>query len=1019
MSRVTKNILRLTLDQSVKQSTFVRKLNPGDFIHLKNVRRPEDGPPEKRTGYDRTTIDEFFEGTYTGPAVDLVPSDTLMVRDSAATIWAKNGDTARARGTDLRAFPTYQQVESQAEGRCHKPLQVVRDGEIWEFSLGVMSGSDTGYQVTVLDATTRQPLRETVAVAADGIVAYTAVADDDDNIWLLYLSSNDDEVITAHKWTTTTAAHAVTTYVTLTGYQLTSISARFHSDTGEVAVAATSFVAGSPNVARAWWSYLDPATGQAKASPAPVAQTTSTGDGSDHLMCNGVRLMMEDAADGFFRLAYFRLEDTGEDVSIVRVRVNATTLAVDNTSTMQTFDIPVVNPPIGVCAGYLDDAGDEYWASTLLQPFEPNNLDNDNAAGLTNVSSAVVHLHIHSGGSTTNGTLARSAYLAGDPVNIDGQWYWLTGFQDADHAQRGYFLRNHEGVPMTPLLEGEGGEVYFAGGQATAVSGIPLWRQECGHLVTPQALDGNIVAPLLRQGLTALSPVPVIATIDLDPTIFSRAPGVLPGGIPKRVSPIDFLTELSPVHSPYEPLIIVNNGPGPANWSVNVCSYRYLIQDADGTIRVSSPAPLQTLTFETQTIPDDNYTVRVPTNRHVIGRSYIAFYGSADGATDPFLQTIIVNDPSVDYIDIPVVPTGWADTGETLDTLGGALEQAPPPPCRLAAIHRERLFLAGTPDDSIWPSQEFEPGRGPEFNEALAFEWADGTGPVTAICSMNHDTLVLFREDRIGTVTGPGPDGNAQNGAYQVGTAPGNKGASNPRAVCVGTLGVYFKCHQDDRFYLFTGGAPTDISAGIEDYLGETITGVAFDETHRLVRWYCASGKILIIDNARATESSPVGQWYVDEGDGLQPAIAAAVIGGVAVGLEAGEADEITTFVQGSGYTDDGEEILQDMTFGPNAPAGMLGEFSTYECHVSSTALGGDSQFNYIFTNDEGTPEQHVDAANGTADVQFMTGLDRTREFYVRIQETSATGRGRRFDGLAITIGVFDGRTQNPRRRIS
>ncbi len=1027
MSRTVKQTLRLTLDQAVKQGTYTRRLQPGDFTSLKNVRRYENGPPEKRKGYDRTTTSSFVGGSYSGPAVDIVPdNDVLMWQDSAGQIWNRSGSTAYYRGTERgQVAPRYQQLENQAgEGRAHKPLQVLRGNELWEFSLGVAQGFVSGYQVTVLDATTRQPLKETTRVGADGIVAWAATLDASNNLWLFYIkgSVGARHVIMAHKWTSYTGFGTETTYASLAGYILQSIDAWLLTDTGEIVVAATSHDSTtSPDTSIAWWSYADTTTGLAKAAPAPVTQTNVEGGVSDPRCCDGIAILKSDGSNGFFYLAYLRPSDSPDGVEWIRVRVNATTLAIDDSSALQFISGTGSPPFLGTAGGYLDGTS-EVWGTSAIHLWDSNNLNVDaSSTGRTNVSSQVAYKHVHASGVTTTTELARSAYIAAKPLQVDGAWYWLTGFQDGAGAQQSYFWRDASGNILSPLLDGEAAQVFHAGGLAGGFGSTDYsYEQYSTHVVDGCVLpSGNVAYPLLRQGLTTLSPSPVIATIDLAPKIRSGVPGVIAGAIPKRVSVNDQLVELVPITAPYEPLTIFGNGGGPGVHSANVCTYRFLTQGADGKLYVSTPYPIQTLSFLDYASPSTAYVVRIPTNRNTVGRSYIALYGSANGETVPYLQRVILNDPTVDYIDLDAAPSLWADTGETLDTLGGALDQSPLPPARIAFVHKNRVILAGTPDDSIWPSQELESGRGPEFNEALAFDWADGTGEVQAGTSLNNDAFVLFRQDAIGVVNGVGPDGNALNGAFQVATIPGKLGCSNPRAVAQGGQGVYFQAHQDSRFYLTGGGAPADITEGIEDYIGETIVAAVYHESgagDKLVRWYCASGRRLILDIGRATAEQPYGQWYVDEGTGLAAVVDARLIAGVPVALEGGLS--VVTSQPGTGYTDDGSDILTDYVMGPLAPAGMLNEFNTHNCQISSTQLGAGSTYEYVLTNDQGATETHTDITDATADVAFMTGFDRTREFSIRIRETDSGGRGRIFDGLAIEIGVYAGRTQNPRRRI-
>jgi hypothetical protein len=65
----------------------------------------------------------------------------------------------------------------------------------------------------------------------------------------------------------------------------------------------------------------------------------------------------------------------------------------------------------------------------------------------------------------------------------------------------------------------------------------------------------------------------------------------------------------------------------------------------------------------------------------------------------------------------------------------------------------------------------------------------------------------------------------------------------------------------------------------------------------------------------------------------------------------------------------------------------------------------------------KGAPEVHPDIASDEADVGFRTKCLHKRDVRLRIRETSATGQGRRFDGVAMTIRAY-GRIKLPDRQI-
>ena len=106
--------------------------------------------------------------------------------------------------------------------------------------------------------------------------------------------------------------------------------------------------------------------------------------------------------------------------------------------------------------------------------------------------------------------------------------------------------------------------------------------------------------------------------MDFAPVWDSKAPGVVPGGVPETVGADDPVTELSPIHFPYRDATCPDNGSG-STWSRNNVTYRYTTINAAGD-RSFLPRPTVEFTFlEVSPTPTDVYTLRVPTLRHAIG----------------------------------------------------------------------------------------------------------------------------------------------------------------------------------------------------------------------------------------------------------------------------------------------------------------------------------------------------------------------------------------------------------------
>jgi hypothetical protein len=996
----------------VKTDTNDRSLQPGELTSLVNFRRTVEGQLRKRLGLDRFVIEEPDSDQLPGPLTDVVPSDVLIVRDSSDALYAVDADdVAHGRGTDPRAHPSWVQVQNQdGQGGTHKPLVVHSDGRVYHLVLVVTS--DFKIQVTVYDAD-GVLLASPTLISATDIVAVSAAADANGAVWLAFVKQG-----TTIETRKLSAAGAVTTSgsITVAATEFQDVKLRLMPN-GSVLLAAISVdTAGANLTVKRYHAYLDTATGGAQVSPAPVTATVTVGPASPNISCGPGLSIANSADDTSLYFLHFWAADTATSLLLKRVQINPTTFA-EVESTIRTVAVGAATDEVWVGASAAFHLAGVVTAFSSL-----NRVDTADGPIETRTSTVVKSV------SGVDTTVARSAYLAGDDVfKVASTRYILTGFDDMSDdenpgAQRGYFVRDTTGRIVTSVLDGVGGQIFFNGG-------LLAYDPSMGHTVSPAVSGSTVFVPLLTAGDTKSLQDPVLATVDFDPAWDSKAANIVPGGVPKFVSKEDSRTELAPIHYPYVDPTIQGDGPG-ANRSRNRLTYRYVTLDADGNRVPSAPRPTVELQFNEYASPSEIYFVRVGTLRHAIGDVWIEVFLSDDqdsgdhptAGTELYLARRFPNSTSADHIDVPLQPRLFvAGSGELLDTtnLEARLVNTSVPPARLAAVARGRLFLAGTPEDDIIYSQEKRPGHGYEFNAGgLSIDWTDGTGPVQAICPLSFDVpIVAFRRNAIGLVTGPGPapDGSPN---YQVQTISYQKGTTNPKSVVLGPAGLHFVNAEDGRPNLLTfSGQIVEIGKGYETYVGIEVTAAIHDEDQGHVVYCLANGKRLVLDYRHPLSDQPAGQWYEHSNSNLPAAIGAVHVGGVATFVEAGDASEVAYWKTGSSFDDDGTAVLKDMVTGRMGPAGPMQEFDLDEFLVSSTRLGGESAYRYTVTDDQGAPEVHNDAANVTDDVSFRSAVSRTREFRLRIQEMSANGEGRSFDGIAAVIRPR-GRFANPRRRV-
>jgi hypothetical protein len=1005
----------------VVTDTDDRKIAPGELVELKNTRRTVDMRLSKRRGYDKSTTSVFNGGstiyddaTYAGPAIEMAPANAIVWRDSSNQIWTKNTTDSEGyyRGLDLRAGVTWSQVPLPRP--AFKPLALKRGNDIWTFSLTVdpATGTSNGYQVTALDATTRSIRVDSRFNAVFQINAFAVTLDANDDIWVAYLTDAAPDTIETQKLDPGTGASTgANVFVTSAGKVFTSIDAH-RLPNGGVLIAATHFLTAFPNHTYGHLiGSLNITLGTATATNLVSGTTAST----DISICNGIKFIPRDNATVY--LSYWI---PGAGVATIGLRtINAATLATtlsESTGTETIATTPV--PCIGTTGGYYRAADGKVIIFASV------------TAGLTSSETTFQNMLCQAvtwtpgvGGTFTRD---RSAWVASSPIAVGSKYYFLTGFDDgtSQRIQRGYFVRDENMDIVASVLDGEGVAAFYA---YSSQKGATSYAQTSGHATTPVLLDADtLVFPLLREGPTLGSPAVVLADVDFGAVFHSDAVGVLTGGVPKFVGAQDNVRVLAPIHFPYQALQFTDGGDLATTVSTVVWTYLYATVGSDGKITRSAPRANVTQVIHGYTVGELGggavagvYTLKLPTLRHDIGQSWIEFYSTADGGTNPVLQSVYANDPTADTITVKIRPSGFTASGELLYTTGGALSNASPWPARLACTWRDRTWLAGMPDDEIWFSKEHQAGRGIEFAEVLVTTWEDGSGPIQAICPLSWEALVVFRRDAIGLITGPGPDG-AGSGSYIVQTISTKKGCTNPKAVCQGPLGVVFQNAADGRMNIVQGEQVIEIAKGAEAYTGYTFTAAVDSPTDRLLRFWASNGKILCLDYAHPLEEQEAGQWVLHESSALTsaPAIGARLVSGAPVAMEAGTSSTASTWTPGSGFTDNATAVLKSWTTGKMSPPGFLGEFDLDWVHISSTVLGGSSAYTYTITPAVGSAEAHADAADSTADVSFRSGVFRTREFSMTITETSATGEGRVFDGVAVEVRPY-GRLQNSRRRIA
>lgn len=1017
----------ILLDWSgVRQDKSDRKLQPVELKRLINYRRLKDGQLDKRLGHARQVVSAFHGATYAAAAKALEPADGVLWRTEDDQLWAlDDAGEGYSRGEHPRATPRWYEVENLANsGGAKQPLMIRRGDDLWTFALGVYNASNSkyGYQVTVtgIDGTTKLETTK-IDLGTTAPCSYAVVVDSADNVWLLWVDGAS-ATIGLQKFTAINATPTVATYHTESGANFIQVDAVAYQDT-VIVVALSDKDSGGDRVSGVLRSY-GLASGTASAASSFTPTTVSGGAGVEGT--TALSILAWDMSDGFYYVAYWKLSGvTATELKLEKVAVGTPATTTGATLTTGTITDGLVT---GSVSGHLADNGDRVVFATLAQLYGADN-------SFVSKNKLLTTAYVYNGTTTVTAWTKRSASVASKPFQIGTKWYLLTHFDDDDSfgtaslnlqvgTQNGYWLRDAAtGRILSSILDADAGLAFF--GVLDEINSTHFGAAKRSHHVTPVALDATSVAvPLLSGGLTRKRPGRAIATLDFGASYYSDVRGVLAGGVVASVSSKDPVTEIAPLHSPYaaaSQTILYTPGASAVSFYL---TWLYVRRDSDGNITPSAPYPelLDPLAF---VAGGALFTIDLPTCRHALGELWIAFYASAtnpDGtplSSVCYLQDVILNDPTVDTVRLTFDPFKFSTDGERLYSTNG-VPNFPPEPARIAWRQGTRTMLGATPNGDVWVSVEQVTGRGPEFPEVTNFATNQfGTGELVAGVELASDSSALFKQDGIAIVTG-NPDGRGAGG-WAVTVLQTKKGVGAPTEVCKHPLGVVFRNLADGRMQLLSGGAVSDISAGMEDYRDLRFSAALDCPAERMAKFYAPAGA-LCLDYGHPPADQPAGAWIWHEGEEFPAAVGARLIGGEPVIMPAGSSSAAEVWRQSDGVTDadfldDGAEVLTDLTTGRISPSGFMNEFDTDWLTLSSTHLGGDSTYEYTITGPAGD-EVHPDAASDEDDVTFRTAIYRAREVQLRIRETSATGQGRRFDGAQLDVCPY-GQTKRPFRQIA
>lgn len=234
----------------------------------------------------------------------------------------------------------------------------------------------------------------------------------------------------------------------------------------------------------------------------------------------------------------------------------------------------------------------------------------------------------------------------------------------------------------------------------------------------------------------------------------------------------------------------------------------------------------------------------------------VELYRSTDGTINQYLVSsgtaALRNDTQAHYVSF--LDSRYDDevTGNKLLYSQGAgtrLAAESPPNSRIGCVWDSRLWLVDEADGlTLWFTQEFEVGLGPEFNSSLTVMVPPEGGRVTAIAGL-EGRLVVFKESSVFVMGGVGPDSTGASFGYDVPVRlAGDIGCSDQRSVTdIRGQGIAFMSQRGIHMLDRNLGI-SFIGMPVEDESLTGLVGTSQPSDLSQVRWGFRDGRMLVLD---------------------------------------------------------------------------------------------------------------------------------------------------------------------------
>ncbi len=205
-----------------------------------------------------------------------------------------------------------------------------------------------------------------------------------------------------------------------------------------------------------------------------------------------------------------------------------------------------------------------------------------------------------------------------------------------------------------------------------------------------------------------------------------------------------------------------------------------------------------------------------------------------------------LNNPAVDTVTMPDI-TVVTISNQILYTTGGVLENIAAPACSVIEVFKNRVWLGGLEDGSIWYSKENKVGLPVEFSDQLLKKVEAPGGRLTSFGVLD-DKLLYLKRDRYYFTFGDGPNNTGQGGDFaEAQFVTADAGCESAASMTRVPGGLMFKSAKG--IYMIDSTLnPSYVGADVEAFNDRTFTsGVLVADTNQ-VRFTTLEGPTLFYD---------------------------------------------------------------------------------------------------------------------------------------------------------------------------